>query len=113
ATSTSSVAIGTGSKSFTIQSGKSFAVGQLIYAIDAANPANWMKATVDSYSGTSLGVTVPSGGTHGSGTKTNWIIVLSALSQKGGREGIFVPAAAMTPRSTNGAAIHNSELSTS
>ncbi|RZJ43752.1 MAG: hypothetical protein EON87_11525 [Brevundimonas sp.] len=82
ATSTTSNAIGTGTKTFTTQSGKAFVAGQFVQVSDQANPANYMLGQVSSYSGTSLVVEVSSVG--GSGTKTAWNI---ALSGPGGATG--------------------------
>jgi len=74
-TSTSSVAIGTGAKTFTTQAGKQFAAGQFILIVDAASNANYMHGQVTSYTGTTLVVDVQSSG--GSGTIANWKIYLS------------------------------------
>jgi hypothetical protein len=75
ATSTSSLAIGIGSKTFTIPVGKAFQVGQWVLAQETSNSANQMYGQVTSYSGTSLGVNVTAIG--GSGTHADWTIVLS------------------------------------
>lgn len=74
-TSTTSLAIATGSKSFTTQASKQFAAGQFIMAVDAANNANFMHGQVISYSGTSLVIDVQSIG--GSGTIADWKIYVS------------------------------------
>ncbi len=73
-TSTSSVAIGTGSKSFTTaDSGKPYQEGTPLRIADAAAPeTNFMDCIVTSYSGTSL--VVESIGFGGSGTKSSWTI---------------------------------------
>ena len=73
-TSTSSVAIGTGSKSFTTaDSGKPYQPGTPLRIADAVAPAtNFMDCIVTSYSGTSL--VVDSIGFGGSGTKSSWTI---------------------------------------
>jgi ribosomal protein S6E (S10) len=73
-TSTSSVAIGTGSKTFTTaDSGKPYQAGTPLRIADAAAPeTNFMDAIVTSYSGTTLVVDVF--GYAGSGTKTSWTI---------------------------------------
>lgn len=76
-TSTSSVAIGTGSKSFTVQTGKSYYAGMTVQAASTANPTNWMIGTLTSYdSGTGalvMNVTTKSG----SGTFASWNLFLS------------------------------------
>lgn len=92
-TSTSSVAIGSGSKSFTVSGGKSFAGGMwLVLADDAAPSTNSMVGQVTSYdSGTgALVVNVPTNGVFGSGTKTAWTISLTAAPSS-------AISAAMTP----------------
>jgi len=73
-TSTSSVAIGTGSKSFTTaDSGKPYQAGTPLRIADAADPeTNFMDCIVTSYSGTSL--VVDAFGFAGSGTKSSWTI---------------------------------------
>lgn len=70
ATSTSSVAIGTGSKTFTIQSGRGYSAGQWVRASNSAS--NYMEGTVTSYSSTTLIINVPTGRAIGSGTFTSW-----------------------------------------
>ena len=72
-TSTTSITIGTGSKTFTTQAGKTFTAGQDIHiSSDAAPGTSYMTGTVTSYSGTSLVVNVTSSG--GSGAHTDWTI---------------------------------------
>ena len=75
ATSTSSIAIGTGSKTFVTQAGKQFATGQFILITSDADPTNYMHGQVTSYSTTSLVVNVLDIG--GSGTHTDWTIDVS------------------------------------
>ena len=77
ATSTSSLAIGTGSKTFTTQSGKSFVAGHPVRIVSAANPTtNYMTGTVTSYSSTTLVVSVAA--TGGSGTYADWVISIAS-----------------------------------
>jgi hypothetical protein len=72
-TSTTSNAIGSGAKTFTVSASKSFVGGMFLVIADSAAPStNWMLAQVTSYSGTSL--VVNSLYTGGSGTKTSWVI---------------------------------------
>ena len=75
ATSTTSVAIGTGSKTFTIESGKQFAAGMFVSVISTASSAKYMHGAVTSYSGTTLVVNVTD--TGGSGTIASWAVGLS------------------------------------
>ena len=76
-TSASSVAIGTGAKSFTVTAGKSFLGGMWLVIADAAAPStNSMVGQVTSYSGTSLVMNITA--ILGSGTKSSWLISQSA-----------------------------------
>lgn len=73
ATSTTSLAIGTGSKVFTTQSGKDIGVGSFVMVTSDANPSiNYMFGQVTAYSGTTLTVNVTV--TGGSGTYADWTI---------------------------------------
>jgi hypothetical protein len=72
ATSTTSLLIGTGSKTFTTQSGKAFVVGQYVIAASTTTPSNYMIGQVTSYSTTTLILNVIKIG--GSGTIANWTI---------------------------------------
>lgn len=74
--SSTSTTIGTGNKTFTVASmtgSPLFYAGQTVEVRSRANPNNKMIGTVASASGTSLGITVSSGG--GSGTFTDWSIM--------------------------------------
>ncbi len=75
ATSTTSLTIGTGSKTLTIQAGKAFQVGQWVLIQEASNSANQMLGQITAYGGTSLTVNVTA--TGGSGTHADWTIVLT------------------------------------
>jgi hypothetical protein len=77
ATSTTSMLIGTGAKTLTIQTAKSFLAGMDIRVVDVAAPnTNYVNASVTSYvSGTGvLQFTVPSGQAFGAGTLSNWSV---------------------------------------
>lgn len=107
ATSTTSLAIGTGSKAFTTQASKQFAVGMYLIAVSDADPANYMIGRVASYSGTALTLTVPTGGTGGSGTLADWSIhIAGALGPTGatGSTGAAGAAGADGADGANGAA---------
>jgi hypothetical protein len=72
-TSTTSLTIGTGSKSITlVESGKAYTVGQYVMVASTTSPSNYMIGQVTAFSGTSLTVNVTS--TGGSGTITAWSI---------------------------------------
>jgi hypothetical protein len=76
-TSASSNTLGTGAKTFTVSTGKSFQPGMyLVFADTAAPSTNSMLAQVTSYSGPTL--VVNSISYSGSGTKTAWVISQSA-----------------------------------
>src|SRR6266481_3720860 len=75
ATSTTSLAIGTGSKTLTIQAGKAFQLGQWVLIQETSNSANQMLGQITAYVGTSLSVSVTA--TGGSGTHADWTIVLT------------------------------------
>lgn len=72
-TSSTSVAIATGSKTFATQTTLAIAAGSLVKIYSTANHANFMVGAVTSYSAGSLVVNVTSVG--GSGTLTDWNIV--------------------------------------
>ncbi|MDQ0462641.1 microcystin-dependent protein [Caulobacter ginsengisoli] len=76
-----SVAIGAGSKTINIQSGKAYAVGQTLVAASLANPANYIAGQVTAYdSGTgALTLSVPANGVGGTGTKTDLVVSMGAL----------------------------------
>ena len=105
-TSTSSAAIGTGSKTFTVSSGKPYQAGTPLRIADAAAPStNFLDAVVTSYSGTSLVVDVF--GFAGSGTKTSWTINIGGaktadgtLAVSQGGTGATTAAAARTALDT-------------
>jgi hypothetical protein len=68
--STTSLAIATGSKAFTTQAGLAYQVGNYVRAASAAGGANFMEGPVTAYSGTTLTINVTKIG--GSGTKADW-----------------------------------------
>jgi len=92
ATSTSSLAIGTGSKTFVTQASKQFAAGQFILITSDANSANYMHGQVTSYSSTSLVVNVIDVG--GSGTLADWTISVSGSRGAIGETGATGPEGA-------------------
>lgn len=79
-TSTSSVAVGTGSKSFTlVETSRAWAVGAVLRVADSGAPtANYMIGTVTAYSGTSLTLSVST--SAGSGTIAAWTIGLEGVT---------------------------------
>lgn len=75
ATSTSSIEIGTGTKTFTIDAGKGFIPGMWVLVTSDDNPTNYVHGYVSSYASTTLEVEVTN--TGGSGTHDDWTIRLS------------------------------------
>jgi hypothetical protein len=109
-TSTSSVAIGTGSKSFSTQSGRAYLVGDILRTSDQANSANYMVGTVSAYDTTTgaLTITVASGNTGGSGTITAWNIGLSGTAGAPGAAATIAVGAVTTGAAGSSAAVTNS-----
>lgn len=84
ATSTSSVAIGTGSKAFSIGTGYAFAAGQRTRA--ARDTSNYVEGPVASYTGGTLTITADRA--VGSGTYTSWTLGLAGDPGGQGIQGI-------------------------
>lgn len=87
ATSTTSLAVGEGTKSLTVQTGRGFVPGAQVIVANTASPGmNYMYGSVISYnSGTgALVVEVPVDGSRGSGTYTAWTVSLSGPKGKQG-----------------------------
>jgi hypothetical protein len=80
-TSTTSNTIGTGDKSFTVQTNLGYVIGMTIRAASTANPINNITGLVKSYVKTTgaLVITVDTGGDSGSGTFTAWTLSLAAV----------------------------------
>jgi uncharacterized cupin superfamily protein len=72
-TSTSSLTVGTGSKTFTVSSGRAWVAGQRLRAADSTS-AYIMDGEITSYSGTTLILDIDY--TEGSGTNASWNIGL-------------------------------------
>ena len=88
ADSTSSVVVGTGTKTFTVDAGLPITVGQYMIAISTVNPTTHkMTGQVTSYSGTTL--TIDMEYSLGSGTRTAWKI---APSGPRGAQGVQGPS---------------------
>ncbi len=95
ATSTTSLGIATGSKTFTIQTGKAFSVGQTLVAASAAGPSNYMAGQVTAHNSGTGSLTLNVTQTGGSGTKADWVIAMGAIvsstlpAQSGGTNNQF------------------------
>ena len=77
ATSTTSLAIATGAKTFTIQTGKAFVAGTYGIATSAANSANYMHFQVTSYNSGTGALVTDVQDIGGSGTLADWNISIS------------------------------------
>ncbi len=76
-TSTTSTAVGTGSKTLTTQAAKQFAPGQfVIIARTSAPTTTWMQGQVTAYNSGTGSLTVSVSDIAGSGTYTDWSILL-------------------------------------
>jgi hypothetical protein len=73
-TSVTSNAVGTGSKSFTVETGKGFAAGQSLVIARTSAPTNRMFVVVTSYNSGTGALVVTSQAFEGSGTFTDWTI---------------------------------------
>lgn len=76
-TSTTSLTVGSGSKTFTTQTGKSFVVGQTVSIAYTTNANIWMRGIITDYNISSGSMTVTVKQTDGTGTYTAWTIGLS------------------------------------
>lgn len=87
ATSATSQTVGTGSTTFTTQSGLAYAGGSLSYAVVCSSgaPTACFFGTVTSYSGSTLVVNATT--TSGSGTHTDWLISVSGATGAAGPSG--------------------------
>lgn len=77
-TSTTSLTIGTGSRTFTTQTGKAWIVGQFVLVSNSAAPLNWMIGYISAYNSGTGAMTVDVQNTNGSGTAATWNISLAA-----------------------------------
>ena len=80
ATSTTSLAIGTGSKALTLaQTGKSFVVGQWVTITSSTTPSSqWMLGAITAFTSGTGAMTVSVAYSGGSGTLASWVIAASA-----------------------------------
>ena len=79
ATSSTSLAIGLGSKTLTIQTNKAFAVGQPVIIANTTAPENYMTGQVTAHNSGAGALTVAATATGGSGTFSAWTISLTAI----------------------------------
>lgn len=86
-TSTTSLLIGTGSKSFTASTGKQWSAGQFITASSAATPANYMHGQVTSYNSGTGALVVNVTDVGGSGTLADWNLTVAGSQGTPGATG--------------------------
>lgn len=84
ASSTTSLTIGTGSKSLTIETGKGYVAGQAVLIASTADPSSYMAGQVTSYNSGTGALVVNVTTAVGSGTVAAWTISVTALSAGGG-----------------------------
>lgn len=77
-TSTTSLTVGTGAKSLTVDAGKSYQPGMSVKIARTASSSNWMHGDVTSYDAGTGALVVNATNTLGSGTFTDWTVTLSA-----------------------------------
>lgn len=92
ATSTTSNTIGTGSKSFTVETGRGFIAGQSLSIANTTTPTNRMFAVVTSYNSGTGALVVNVQDTEGAGTFTAWSIALSYFGRPLGNRNILINA---------------------
>ena len=86
-TSTTSLTIGTGSKTLTVETGKMFQKGQYISIVDQANNANYMFGQVTSYANLTGVLIVSVVAIGGSGTIVAWNVSISGIAGTTGATG--------------------------
>lgn len=96
-TSTTSLAIGSGTKSFVTQTGRGFVVGQYLIAASLAGPSNYMFGQVLAYNAGTGALDVDVQVVGGSGTKADWSIAVAGARGATGAPG--APGATGSPGS--------------
>lgn len=76
-TSSTSLAVGTGSKSLTVTTGKSYVTGMYIRVVSTSTPTNYMQGTVTSYDSGTGALVFTSEIVGGSGTIASWTISMT------------------------------------
>lgn len=80
-TSSTSLAIGSGSKSLTVDTSKSYQPGMTVKIAYTSDADNWMCGDVTSYNSGTGALVVEVSHVHGSGTQTAWTVTLSGPPQ--------------------------------
>ena len=96
--STTSLTVGTGSKSLTVEAGKSYQVGMFVMVAYTTTPTTWMHGVVTAYNSGSGALTVTVDAVMGSGTQTAWTVTQSAPTE------VLAPGTAFQDLGSNAAA---------
>ncbi|HWU81394.1 MAG TPA: hypothetical protein VN158_15175, partial [Caulobacter sp.] len=104
-TSTTSQTVGTGTKTFTTQTGKAWLPGQGFFIASTASPLNQMTGVLTAYNGGTGAATVEVSAVLGSGTFASWNVGLStgapmAVASQAQAEGGTDATTVMTPQRT-------------
>jgi hypothetical protein len=91
-TSTTSITIGTGSKTFTLNKIDALAVGTRVRVVSSANSANFVEGAITSVASLNIVVNVDS--TGGTGTIASWNIAVAGVAGAQGPAGIVIQATA-------------------
>nr|WP_315467159.1 hypothetical protein [uncultured Undibacterium sp.] len=78
AASTTSLTVGTGSKTLTVQTGKSLVVGMTVKIASTASPTTWLAGDITAYNSVTGSLTVNVVLTNGSGTAAAWTVSISS-----------------------------------
>jgi hypothetical protein len=103
--STTSVAIGIGTKTFTIAADKGLTAGQFVLVDSDADGSNYMYGQITDYTGTSLEVNVLNVG--GSGTFDDWKITLIGIQGIQGDAGAVSATSAVVAATSAGASLQS------
>lgn len=82
--STTSLSIAIESKTFTIQTGKAFSIGQFVIIARTSSPSNFMSGQITSFNSSTGQMIVNVTQTNGSGTYDDWTVSLTAVSGASG-----------------------------
>ena len=82
ASSTTSLTIGLGIKSLTIEAGKGYVPGQALLIASSAAPANYMAGIVNSYDSGTGALVVSVTDSNGSGSATDWVLSITATGYR-------------------------------
>jgi hypothetical protein len=95
-TSITSLTVGTGAKTFTVETGKSYVSGQTVRAASTSSPTTWMQGDVTAYDPLTGALSITMNATQGSGTVASWTLSLSAPATSGGSLTVDFAAKSLT-----------------